>query len=198
MSVRLANALESLIGIIAVVGVCLAVRDRREGRMETWGHYLKRGCALWGRALGICLWVGLIVGGLTLLFIVPGVIASVCLALAVQAAILLDLSPKQALSESRRMVKGHWWSTLGVLTLGGVVTALAGLAVALPTGLLSGVMEGLAEEIGGVSPLFKSLELLLNVVGTTLVDIVGVFWTICMTVWFFRLREGMKPAQEAV
>lgn len=198
MSVRLANVLESLIGIIAVVGITLAVRDRREGQMEGWGYYLKKGCSLWGRAMAANILGCLIVGALSLLCIVPGVIAGVYLAWTMEAAVLLDLSATQALSESRQMVTGHWWLSLGMLMVISVVTGGMCGGVALPLGFLSGVMEGVAEEAEGVALLLKILASLVDVVGGIFVDLVGIIGPIFMAVSFLRLREGRGSAPEVV
>ncbi len=90
------------------------------------------------RRIHSLVWVSLLGGFLTIvgfiLLIIPGIYLGIAFTVAVPALLSENLRGSKALARSRRLVKGRWWPTLGLVILGsllaGVVnSALVGLAV---------------------------------------------------------------------
>jgi hypothetical protein len=80
-----------------------------------------------------------------LLFVVPGVVVGVLLAVSVPAQVVEDTGVRRALSRSWNLVGGHWWHTFGTILL---TWLLLGLAVSLVDGAAEGLGIGwLAETI---------------------------------------------------
>jgi hypothetical protein len=73
-----------------------------------------------------------------LFFIVPGVYLYVAFAVAVPVLLTEGVKGRKALGRSRRLVKGRWWGTFGVVVLGAILVgiveaALVGLAAVFTT-----------------------------------------------------------------
>ena len=78
-----------------------------------------------------------------ILLIIPGIIASLMFGFAMYLVIDKNMSPEEALSESRRITNGHKWDLLllGLLILGinivGFLALIVGLLVSLPVSMLA-------------------------------------------------------------
>jgi hypothetical protein len=80
-----------------------------------------------------------------LLFVVPGVVVGVLLAVSVPAQVVEGTGVRRALTRSWNLVGGHWWHTFGTILL---TWLLLGLAVSLVDGAAEGLGLGwLAETI---------------------------------------------------
>lgn len=89
----------------------------------------------WGlRRFASVLWVSFlatIASGLaTLLFVIPGIIVGIRLAVSVPALVVEDVRGKQALGRSWDLVRGHFWHVFGALLLAGL---LAGIVTSVIT-----------------------------------------------------------------
>jgi hypothetical protein len=68
--------------------------------------------------------------------IVPGIYLAIAFTVAVPALLSEDLRGSRALARSRRLIKGRWWPTLGLVVLGGLLTGVVNSAlVALAVGV---------------------------------------------------------------
>lgn len=76
--------------------------------------------------------VCIVIGAVAL--IVPGIILSVSLLFAPYATITDSLGPVKALGYSRKLVKGNWWRTSGILTVAVLIFISASLLVAFLSG----------------------------------------------------------------
>jgi hypothetical protein len=85
----------------------------------------------WGfRHLGSVLLIALLAGlaifvGL-LLLVIPGIIVSVMLTVAIPALIFENRRGTEALSRSWNLVKGHFWHVLGTVIVAGLITGVVG------------------------------------------------------------------------
>lgn len=190
LSLKVALLVESLIGIIATAGICLAVRDLRNGvKLASWKHYLKRGLCCWGGVFAASFLAGLAFFGLLLLLVVPGVIAGIYWCFVSQAVVLQSLSLRKAMVESYHTVKGSWWATLGALLVMAVIAMLLCVPAVVIFGVASGVLEGIAESVDKVPPALHLACWLADFVTDVLSDFAGVFAYVAAVVWFLRLRE---------
>lgn len=195
-SYRFDRLLDNVIGILALTPIVLATRDWRNGRMGTWGGYLKQGFKLWGRLLVVNLLTGLLLWGLAILLLVPALIGYVYVLFACEAAVLLNLSGGAAIRESYRVIKGHWWATVGY----GLITALIiiGLMVVpvVMTECASGIVEALTEDVEELSKIGSMISFGLEVVGEWLCDLAVVFGSVSGVIWFLRLRSAKDVTPE--
>lgn len=134
-----AAGLLSFLGATIATGACFkAIADGYLGERAEWRPAL--GFA--ARRLHSILWVTFLGGllavlGLVLL-IVPGVYLYVAFAVAVPVLLTEGVKGRKALGRSRRLVKGRWWGTFGVVVLGAILVgiveaALVGLAAVFTT-----------------------------------------------------------------
>lgn len=134
-----AAGLLSFIGATIATGACFkAIADGYLGERAEWrpalGYAARRlHSILWVTFLGTLLAV---VG--LFLFIVPGVYLYAAFAVAVPVLLTEGVKGRKALGRSRRLVKGRWWGTFGVVVLGAILVgiveaALVGLAAIFTT-----------------------------------------------------------------
>lgn len=124
-----------------------------------------------------------VLGGSTILFVIPGIIIAVYTIVYVMALLVDDKRGFSALTESWRLVKGHWWGVLGrmiilLLVVLAVYAVVGGLL--LPTGALVGG--------GANSPVAKVFSF---VFGAIVSLIVGPF----ATVYIYKLYESLKKVR---
>ena len=134
-----AAALLSFIAGIIATGACFkAVADGYLGERAEWRPAL----AYAARRLHSILWVtifGTLIAVIGFFFlIVPGVYLYVCFAVAVPVLLTEGLKGRKALGRSRRLVRGRWWGTFGVVFLGAILVsivqgALVGLTAIVTT-----------------------------------------------------------------
>ena len=134
------RACSRFIGGTVATGACFkAIADGYLGERADWRPAL--GYA--ARRLHSILWVTFLGGFLAVLglvlLIIPGVYLYICFAVAVPVLLTEGMKGRQALGRSRRLVKGRWWPTFGVVVLGAILV-----------GIVEGALAGLA---GGVTTL---------------------------------------------
>jgi hypothetical protein len=89
-----------------------------------------------------------------------------------QAVMLHDMSAKESISESCRVVTGNWWRTLGNLLLVGLIASLPSLVIAFAVGGIAG-----------------------GVIGAVWGTLTTPFFSIFVTLFYFRLRHEKTPAR---
>ena len=121
----------------AQAGCFRAIADAYLGEEVGWrsslGFALRRLPAI----VGLSILSGLIVGIGTLLCIIPGIYFYVAFAVAVPVLLVEGAGPGRALERSRELVRGRWWSTLGVALVGYLLVTIVSLAI---SGLVVGVL----------------------------------------------------------
>jgi hypothetical protein len=178
-----------LTGVLTVV-VSRAVLGESVGAGTAWARVRGRLPAL----VGLSLLVGLLLTGVVVLALVPGLISLalslptvvsvllvlfgglaglvaavwlyVSFGLATPALILERQSIRSALSRSRRLVRGSWWRICGVLLLAAILSAVIAGLVQLPFSALSGGLMGFGATGGTATT--SLLALVLGAIGGTL------------------------------
>ncbi len=110
---------------------------------------------------------GLIIFGLSLLLIVPGVIWGVYYTFILQVVALRKIRYKKALDYSKDLVKGRWWKVLGYTVLLHIVPVIIGLII----------IE---------SPIFLS-STLLYLFASFIIAVIGGYATVATTMLFLNL-----------
>ncbi|MEZ4734405.1 MAG: hypothetical protein R3E79_45520 [Caldilineaceae bacterium] len=162
---NLVQLLEFFIGIIATMGIAAIVEKAVHGETLSWDAALRHGLARWPSAIGTGLLTGLILLGLTLLLIIPGLIWSIYYAFWIYVVALRDMGGRTALRYSKSLVQGQWWRVFGAF----FVIGLVGLVVVLTVTFLLHLIAS--------NPL---ADFIIN----TVVNVIGAFFLV-VTVLFF-------------
>jgi hypothetical protein len=139
-----------LSGVLATAACFKAVADAYVGGHADWRTSIR---FVSRRVLSV-LWVtilGFFVAGLGfLLLMIPGIWLWVSFSVAVPVVLMEGTRGRRALGRSRRLVRGRWWPTFGVLVLGSILTGVAGGVIAGLIGALSAVGVG-SDSLAGVT-----------------------------------------------
>jgi hypothetical protein len=160
-------------------GACFkAIADAYLGARPT----AKASLAFALRRIHSILWVTLLGGLLVVLglvaCIVPGIWLYVSFAVAVPALLMEDVRGRRALGRSRRLVRGRWWPTFGILILG-----------ALLAGIVSAAITGLLEALALADPDNEVVAVILRTIGGTVASTIATpFQAAFVTVLYFDLR----------
>ncbi len=111
--------------------------------------------------------------------LLPGIYLAVSFTVAVPVLLSEGLRGRRALGRSRRLIKGRWWGTLGLILLGGILTTVANSVF---TGLAIGVAAGGA---GGDTFVGFTVGSLASIAAKTLTT---PFAAAYITVLYFDLR----------
>ena len=164
---------------LATAACFKAVADAYLGEPSHWRSSVQ--FAL--RRVHSVIWVtflGAFLAVLGLLFlIVPGVWLWVSFAVAVPVLLTEGIKGRRALGRSRRLVKGRWWPTFGIMLLG---TVLAGIATVIVSALLEAVrLTDISESSLAV--------IILDAIGATVATTITTPFTAAfVTVLYFDLR----------
>jgi hypothetical protein len=176
---RAAGMLSFIAGIVATGACFKAIADGYLGETAEWRPAL--GYA--ARRLHSILWVTILsavisVLGLVLL-IVPGIYLYVSFAVAVPVLLTEGLKGRKALGRSRRLVKGRWWGTFGVVFLGAILV-----------GIVEGALVGLAAVVTTLDTADPTLgSFLVNTTATVLASLLATPLSAAfITVLYFDLR----------
>jgi hypothetical protein len=174
---KLIQLTEFLIGVVATMSLAKLIEASLLGQPITWKQALRHSLSRWGASIGTGLLAGLIIFGMCLLLIVPGIIWSLYYSLFVYVVALRGLSGKKALDYSKAIVKGQWWRVFGYLLVINALGAVAGIAVAAPF-------------------FFTPENRILDIASVTLTDIVSALFLTMTTVFFLNNeRLGMRSEQ---
>ena len=173
-------ALDRLFGCVAVVAAVLASGHVLAGLPVSPRHAFRGAVSRWWPMLWTGLLAGLVLLGLTLLLIVPGIIWGVYYAFLVPV-VAFGLSGTEALAESKRLVKGNWWRTLGCVLVIGLVEA----ALVLPGVVVSVVYNLGTAETETPLLLDEAVDFLTNVY----IDVAALFGPVATAVFFLNRRS---------
>jgi len=137
------------VALISNVGIAHIVQETVLGHEVTWQDALRFGGSRWTAAFLTNLLASLILFGLILLFLIPGIIWSVYYNFWIYAVANRGLAGKRALDYSKSLVKGQWWRVCGLqvvlLIMAGAVTlAFNQLIGLIPAGQVVTVLNSLS------------------------------------------------------
>jgi len=181
MYMRIVQLTELLFGVLATMALAKLIESSILGKPVTWQQALRHALSRWGASIGTGLLAGVILLGLFLLLIVPGIIWSLYYSFFVFVVALRGLSGKAALDYSKGIVKGQWWRVFGYLLVIELLGTISSLIVVIPF-------------------FFTPDARILEIISGTLCDIISALF-ICMTIVFFLnnnyLRIRSEQSQEA-
>ena len=150
---QLAQALEALFGVLAIMAIAFVVEHSLTGESIGYRKALRLSFSRWGSVIGTSMLAGLILLGLTLLLIVPGIIWGVYYTFFVYVVALRSEGGKSALDYSKSLVKGHWWKVAGITAVLATLVGISAWIIMIPFW-------------------FTPQNVLIDVISFTLVDII--------------------------
>ena len=134
----LVGILTSILGVLAVSYV---VDETVNGRGVTIREAFNKAFSRWGSSIWTGILCALIILGLSLLLIIPGIIWSGYYIFSVYVVALKGLAGKEALDYSKGLVVGRWWEVFFVNLGIGLITGVIAFPVAfLPSMLTIGAL----------------------------------------------------------
>lgn len=177
----LVGLIAALASTIAVLGTMRIAEKALNGEYITWDTALRYGLSRWFASFWTSLLAGIMLIGLFLLLIVPGVIFAVYWGFAMAVVALRGMEGMSALRYSRSLVKGRWWKTFGYWLVFGLLNMVCALIV-------SAVFAVIPE--ARVS----------TILGNSVVSLVSAFFTVVGIVFFLRfeatrIEDGAAPVE---
>ena len=130
------NLLGGIISVAASLAMVAAI-----GGNEDFAASYRTGFKLFWASVWIAILASLASFGGLILFVVPGIILAVQLALVRYALVLEGKNGMDALAQSREYVKGYWWAFVGRGLLLGLLFGAIMLVLYLPFKLIAGGIE---------------------------------------------------------
>ena len=168
---------EFFIGVLATMSLAKLIEGSMSGQPITWQQSFRHALSRWGASVGTGLLAGLIILGMCLLLIVPGIIWGLYYSLFIYVVALRGLSGKQALDYSKAIVKGQWWRVFGYLLVINLLGAVAGVIVVA---------------LFWFTPDNK----MLSIASDTLTDLISALF-LTMTIVFFLNNDSMRIRSES-
>jgi hypothetical protein len=165
---QLMRLLEGVFGVLVTMSVAFIADRAVRGETTGIGDALRGAFSRWWPVIWTGILARLILIGLLLLLIVPGVVWAVYYAFVVYVVTLRDSSGKRALDYSKALVKGQWWRVLG-LTL--AIWLLGTISAVVPV----------------VPFYFLPDHPLLGIFSDTIVDLVSSFFIVAHVVFFLNV-----------
>jgi hypothetical protein len=117
----LAIVIQMVLSQLMAATIAFGTFQYLRGQPISIGDSLSRGLSLILPVLGVAILVGLITGIGMLLLVVPGIIASVMLWVAIPAAVVERPGVIDSLKRSVELTKGYRWTIFGILIVIGIV-----------------------------------------------------------------------------
>ncbi|MBP2652742.1 MAG: hypothetical protein H6Q73_311 [Firmicutes bacterium] len=180
----IANIVELFLGIfvlviiafIAQMAIVLIVEHaiKNDKSELNWMTALRQAFFRLGSLVGSSFLGGLIIVGLTLFLVIPGIIWSIYYTFVLQVVVLRDVGGKKALDYSKSLVKGRWWRVFWKLLAVGIIYAVIASIL--------GAAENFLPECGGI-------------ITDTCASLAYAFYNVASTVLFLNL-EYINLTQE--
>lgn len=136
-----------------------------------------------GSALGTAWLTNLVVGIGLLCFIVPGLVASIWLCVAIPAAVAEGLRAREAMSRSTALTEGHRGTAFALNALYGFLLVVVTIVTVAPS-----IGLAVLEEDGG-APTSDAMIVVTTLVPTIAQSLVVAFGSALFTVFYVRLRQ---------
>ncbi|MFZ5969134.1 MAG: hypothetical protein ACOYVK_18410 [Bacillota bacterium] len=155
-------------GILPAIAIAFIVKERFDNRVLTFGQALKKAVSRWISGLGTHIIQILILAGLTLLLVIPGLVWLVYYIFAMPVVALKGIGGKTALNYSKSLVKGRWWKTFGLMILFGIFQAIMTKSIQIAFDILLGNVVG-------------------DILAAVMVNIVSAYSIVAIVVYFLNL-----------
>ncbi|OGV35364.1 MAG: hypothetical protein A2020_06495 [Lentisphaerae bacterium GWF2_45_14] len=175
---RIVQLLKFFFGVLVTMSVAKIIELSISGQEITWKRAFGFSLSRWSASVGTGILCGLIVFGLLLLLIIPGIIWGLYYTFFIYVVALRGLSGKKALNYSKVIVKGQWWKVFSYLLVVGICGFLASRLAGLPFGRIPN-------------------NVLMGIISGTIMDIASVPFTV-MAIIFFLNNDYIKQQQTEV
>ncbi len=165
---------DGLIGVIAVAAIAQIIDNLAQSRTIGWADALSIGLTRWPAMIGTNILAGIILLGLTLLLILPGIIWGLYYSFIIYVVALRPASGKLALNYSKSLVEGQWWEVFGTLFAANILISLLGLVFVLPF-------------------MFLPQNQVLDIIESILLYFLQGFQIVVMVVYFLNLENQKYP-----
>ncbi len=135
----LTYALVFLVHLAVYGGLLAALETFIERGDVSVGEALGAGASLLPRILAVSVLFSLMVGVGLVLLIVPGVYLSGIYQLAVVALVVERAGISQSFGISRALIKGYWWRSVSIVTVGFVILFVFSLIAGVVNGVVAGI-----------------------------------------------------------
>lgn len=173
---NISRLLEGIFGIVVMGGITLMIGKSVRGEICDWKESLRFGFSKWGNLFLTNFLGGLIILGLTLCLIIPGVIWINYYIFSIPVVVLRNMRGKKALDYSKSLVKGRWWKIFGYMFAVGVVYAVLVL--------ISTILFGLIPDI-----------FLVSTISVTVIDLLYAFYIVFLVILFLNTEHQVYPPQ---
>lgn len=181
--VRILEFLDFLLETVGTLGIAVIVEKSLQGTTISWGPALRHGLSRLGAVVITELIAGIIVGLLSLLLIIPGIIWGMYYSFSIYVVALKNLSGKQALNYSKSLVKGQWWRVAEIFSLIGVLYLVVASVITFSLRIFL------------VNPFFIILRYTLFAIVSTLFTVITVVFFLNMD--YFRTPERKPESMNA-
>ena len=158
--------LEGFFGILATIAIAFIANSALKNKDITWQESLKLAINKWLKAIGTNLLAGILLFGLFILLIIPGIIFSIYWHFILYVVIFTDKWGLEALKYSKELVQNRWWKTFGYALLFGGLALIVGAIASMPI-------------------YFMADNIFLYVAGDLIIDIAIAFFSVLSVVWYF-------------
>jgi len=165
-----------LINLFVWIGIAFIVEKSVQGELVSLREIFKLSFSRLDDVFGTSLLVSIIILGLTLLLVVPGIIWSNYYSFAVIITALRNMKAKAALQYSKKLVQGQWWRVFWIYT-----------AIRIPIVIFNLLILLLSRQV-------PDIKLLYIFAPFTIFNIVGAI-TLVMTVILFLNTESVRDLQ---
>ena len=173
---RLNSMLELLLGVVATMAIAWLVKARIDKKKITFGEALKKSMSKWPAAIITTIVMGILVGLLTLLFIIPGLIFAIFWIFTIYVILFEDKWLFRAFKGSKEIVRGRWWKVLGFTIVFGVLSFIVSFVAGLPS-----ILVGLIPN--------DIVVLVLGVFTDTLIDLSVAYFTVVAAIFYLNMRD---------
>ena len=174
-----ASIVLSLLMVIAYLALFVMVESYTKNEPLAFGSAVRKAFSSLISVLWAAILSTLIIFGMLLLLVVPGIIYAVYYIFAQNAVVLRGMKGKAALDYSKSLVKGRWWRVFWYFTVLIIMTCLPSI-------------------LYGVAYSFMTKTLAHEMAKAAMTSMLGVYYGITMTIFFINLdfrRAVPNPAE---
>jgi hypothetical protein len=129
--------LQGIFSLIASMSIAVIVEKVATKEDVSAIEAIKHALSKLGNGIATSLYLLIIVFGLTLLLVIPGIIYSNYYIFVLYVVALRNKSGGEALDYSKMLVEGQWWRVFGILLGAALIFGIIETVISLPLGLIS-------------------------------------------------------------
>jgi len=174
---RVAMALETLIGVFCTMAIAHLVLADREGRVLSVQDALWLAASRWRASVGTQIMVNFFFVLGLLALVLPGIFVRVAMLFAILQVALRDLSGFAAIKASWALIRGRWWAVFGRLLLLALMFVALAVVVVVPV-------------------VFLPEHYVVDVVTSLLIDVIAAFFLVVIVQWMLALESAAAARAE--